>query len=193
MSNQELSPEESLELIQTMIHKARKQFTDNSFYFLMWGWVVMLASLTHYVIAKFTTFEIPYVGWVLTIPAFIASMIYGIHQGRRENVRHYTDRLYGWLWGMLGITMFTMVFFGEKLNWEIAPLTMLLAAVGTMVSGAMLRFRPLQIGGLAFWILGVVSFYMVESTQMLLTAAAVLVGYLVPGYLMRSEAKKNAV
>ena len=44
MKEKELSPEESIDLINTMIGKARKRYTDNSFYFLLWGWLVIVAS-----------------------------------------------------------------------------------------------------------------------------------------------------
>ncbi len=193
MEEKELSPEESLDLIQDMIGRARRRFTDNSIFFLLWGWVVMLGSLTHYFLGNFTDYEMPYIGWVLTVPAFIFSMVYGARKGRQQTTRLYTDRVYGWLWVMLGVVMFTMVFYGENLNWQIVPLTMLMAAVGTVVSGAMMKFRPLQIGGACFLILGIVSFQLDESTQMLLMAVAVLIGYLIPGYMMKTKAKEHAV
>ncbi len=193
MEEKELSPQESLDLIQSMIGRARQRFTDNSFYFLLWGWVVMLASVTHYVVVEYTNFDRPYIGWALTVPAFVVSMIYGARQGKKEGVRNYTDGIYAWMWFMLGISMFTMVFYGEKLGWQIVPLTMLMGGVGTVVSGAMLKFRALQIGGAAFWLLSILAFEVGEGMQMLLMAVAVLIGYLIPGYLMKSKAKQDAV
>jgi hypothetical protein len=40
-----LSPEESLQVIRTMIEKAKTTVADNSFYFLLWGWLVFIAAL----------------------------------------------------------------------------------------------------------------------------------------------------
>ena len=42
------SPEESLQVIQSMINQTRNSVVDNSFYFLLWGWLVRLGELLHF-------------------------------------------------------------------------------------------------------------------------------------------------
>lgn len=193
MEDKELSPQESLALIQQMIGKARKRYTDNSFYFLLWGWITMVASLFHYFTATYTTFEHPYAGWSLTIIGAILSMVKGNKDGRTAKVHNYTDKMYGWLWLSLGVAMFTIIFNGEFLNWNTVPFILLLAGVGTSVSGAMMNFQPLRIGAIIFWLLALASFRVDPNQQMLLMAAGVAFGYLVPGYIMKSNAKKNGI
>lgn len=193
MEDKELSPQESLALIQQMIGKARKRYTDNSFYFLLWGWITMVASLFHYFTATYTTFEHPYAGWSLTIIGAILSMVKGSKDGRTAKVHNYTDKMYGWLWLSLGVAMFTIIFNGEFLNWNTVPFILLLAGVGTSVSGAMMNFPPLRIGAIVFWLLALASFRVDPNQQMLLMAAGVAFGYLVPGYIMKSNAKKNGI
>ena len=191
MEEKDISPQESLALINDMIGKARKRYTDNSIFFLMWGWIVMSASLAHYVILEYTSFDKPYIGWLLTVPGFIASMLIGAKRSRKAIVRSYTDSVYAWLWITLGLSIFVMVFHGEKLGWHIVPLTMLMASVGTVVSGAMMKFKPLQIGGALFFGFSIFAFQVNESQQMLLMAISVLTGYLIPGYVMKKKALKN--
>ncbi|HET9744459.1 MAG TPA: hypothetical protein VFP97_02035 [Chitinophagaceae bacterium] len=44
--NQKFSAEQSLQVIQSMILKAKEDVVKNSFYFLLWGWlVIMVASV----------------------------------------------------------------------------------------------------------------------------------------------------
>jgi len=43
-SEENFSPEESLQFIQTMIDKAKDSVADKSFYFLLWGWLVFIAA-----------------------------------------------------------------------------------------------------------------------------------------------------
>ena len=77
MSEKELSKEESLQLITEMIGQAKRNFAKGgSFYFLLWGFVVMTANLGHYILTAIE-FEHPYYVWSLTIPAAIISMVYG--------------------------------------------------------------------------------------------------------------------
>jgi len=193
MEEKELSPQESLDLIQQMIGKARKRYTDNSFYFLLWGWITFIASLFHCITATYTTFEYPYVVWSLTIVGAIISMARGRKDEKAAKVNNYTDKLYGWLWLSLGIAMFTIIFNGNMINWNTTPFILLFAGVGTFVSGAMMNFQPLRIGAVIFWILALAAFRVDPNQQMLILAAAVAFGYLVPGYIMKSKAKKNAI
>jgi hypothetical protein len=44
-NEKELSPQESIELIQTMINKTKGVVADDSFYFLLWGWLVFACCL----------------------------------------------------------------------------------------------------------------------------------------------------
>ncbi len=193
MEDKEMSPEASLDLIQTMIGKARKRYTDNSFFFLLWGWIVLTASSAHFYFVTYTDFEHPYIGWSLTIVGGVISGIVGARKGKNSVVRNYTDKMYGWLWFSLGMAMFTIIFNGEMVNWQIVPLIMLLAGVGTVVSGAMMGFVPLQLGGAAFWALAIISFRQPENYQMLLMGLGVAVGYLLPGYMMRYKLKSHGV
>ena len=193
MEDKELSPQESLDLIQQMIGKARKRYTDNSFYFLLWGWITIIASLFHYITATYTTFEYPYAGWSLTFVGAVVSMFRGRKDGRSAKVHNYTDKMYGWLWASLGIAMFTIVFNGESIGWSVVPFILLLAGVGTSVSGAMMNFQPLRIGAIIFWLLALAAFRLDENQQMLLMASGVAFGYLVPGYMMKSNAKKHGI
>uniref|UniRef100_UPI0040479B82 hypothetical protein n=2 Tax=Roseivirga sp. TaxID=1964215 RepID=UPI0040479B82 len=193
MEEKEISPEESLKLIQSMIGKARQNYTDNSIFFLLWGWIVLIASLTHYYLAVYTSFEDPYIGWSLTLVGAVASAVIGAKKGKSQMVKNYMDKMYGWLWLSLGLAMFTIIFNGELVGWNTIPFILLFAGVGTAVSGAMMNFKPMQFGALAFWILSFIAFRQSENDQMLLMALGVALGYLLPGYIMRANSKKHGI
>jgi len=42
MQEENLSPEQSLKLIQSMINKTKQDMSDNGIYFLVWGWLLSL-------------------------------------------------------------------------------------------------------------------------------------------------------
>lgn len=48
MGNENLSNKESLKLITEMINTAKGNIQNSYIFFLIWGWLVMLASLLHY-------------------------------------------------------------------------------------------------------------------------------------------------
>ena len=51
----------------------------------------------------------------------------------------------------------------------------------------MIKFKPLIIGGIFFWVCGLLSFALGNPWQFLVGAVAVTVGYTIPGILLRSK------
>ena len=61
------------------------------------------------------------------------------------------------------------------------------------ISGAVLRFRPLIWGGVSFWILALAAHFGGPVISGLAMPAAMIIGYLVPGYLLRKRGSHDAV
>ncbi len=193
MSNKELTKEESLELITGMIEKAKSNIAKgSSFYFLLWGWVVLFANLGHYMIALYDWYEHPYVVWLLMIPAGIVSMIYGARQERNAKVKSHIDKLYSMIWLAVFIGILIILVFMDNVNYNLNAIILSFAGIGTFISGFALRFNPLMYGGVALWIASIVAFNLNPLDQYLVAAIAVFAGYLIPGYLLR-KAESSAV
>jgi|SRR6185437_751827 len=58
-------------------------------------------------------------------------------------------------------------------------------------AGRRLKFVPLIWGAVTCWVLAIVTTFVNFQTNMLLIAAAVLLGYIIPGHLLRREYKMN--
>lgn len=183
-----LTTEESLHLITAMIRQTKGNFQGQSFHFLLWGWVVALINLSIYLLINFTDFTAPYILWTLTIPAAIVSFLYGWRQSRKARVRTHLDRVNSSMWMCYGILIFTLIVFGDKLNWQLNPLILLITAVPTLVSGVILRFKPLMYGSVVFWLMGIICFMVTFEVQHLLATVAISLGYLLPGYLLKKSA-----
>lgn len=184
----EFTPKESLDVITSMIQQAKGNMQKNSFYFLLWGWTIAIANLGVFLLLKFTEVSNPYQMFFITIVAAIASIIYGIRQGREATVSTHLDSIYKWVWMGFGATCFIFWIFGKQIGWQLNPVIITLCAVPTFTSGALLKFKPLMFGGIAFWILGALCFLSNYETQFLLASMAVTIGYIIPGYLLkRSE------
>lgn len=190
MSNKELSKDESLALITEMIGQAKRNVAKGgSFYFLLWGWVVMIANLGHYLIAKFDWYEHPYIVWVLTIPAGIISMVHGAKRSNDAKVKSHLDRLYSQIWLAVFIGVLIILFFMDSVNYNVNAIILTFAGIGTFISGQALRFSPLSMGGIALWIASVIAFNLNPTDQYIVGAVGILAGYLIPGYLLRRAEK----
>ncbi|MEL6536116.1 MAG: hypothetical protein AAFQ98_11925 [Bacteroidota bacterium] len=193
MEMQDVPPshEDSLRLISSMIETARKQIGDNGFHLLLWGWVTIILSLLHYGINVYTEYPHPYVAWFLTLPAALVSFIYGYRRGKRTKVTTYTDRLMVWVWVTVIVSIVISLCFLSYLNFQAVPIILLFAGNATFITGWMLRFRPVILGGIALWLGAVIAFLVPPAEQLLVEAIAIAFGYLIPGYFLRAHYKKQ--
>ena len=188
---QNLTSEQRIAIIEQMIHTAKGNISDGSFHFLLWGWVIALANLGHYLVAVYTNYSHPELIWVICFPAAIISGIYGHNQSKKAMMSTYTDRISKWLWVGLFPCIIVIIFFGSKINFMINPIIMLLTGYVTFQSGIIIKFKPLAIGGIIFWCASIIGFMMTNENQTLVSAIAVVLGYLVPGYQLKSKYKNG--
>jgi hypothetical protein len=188
-----LSPAQSIEVIQSMIAKTKENISENRFYFLMWGWVVFLAVLLQYVLKTILEYEHHYMVWLVTIPAFIVTLISSKKAGKAKHRTWIGDSM-GSFWMGVGISFFVLWFIIMNIpnGWLNAyPFFILFYGLGTFVSGKLLSFRPLVIGGIINWVLAGVCVLVNYDQQLLITALAILCSYIIPGYLIKSEKQKH--
>jgi len=185
-----MTEKESLKIIQEMIATSKGNLKDNSFFYLLWGWLVLVASLSHYVLLRIG-WEYAYLPWpALMIIGGIASVVAGIRLGKKMKVITVVDKaiLYLW-WGFVVLIIIILAMTSmEKIVWTSTyPLIIALYGLGTFVSGGILKFRPLIIGGIACWIISIVAFFVAPINVLLLTALSIVISYLIPGYMLKSK------
>jgi len=188
-----LSSEKSLEIISDMINRTKMNIRHGAFHLLFWGWLVALLSLSEYILDMFTDFKHPWWVWGLTIPGIFVSMIYGYRHGSREVVQSYTERIYKWIWFAFMISIATLfVFMGvEDMMHKVGPFILLFAALAVFLSGIVIKFKPLIFGAICIWAFSVFGIFAGPSIAPLAVPAAVITGYLVPGYMLKNSEKKN--
>jgi hypothetical protein len=187
------SPQQSLQLIQVMIDKAKANISENKFYFLFWGWLTFIAILSQYVLKVLIGYRHHYLVWLVVIPAVIITIVHTSRQNKQRHARTYVGESMGSLWNGIGISFFVMSFIINSKGGEgwmnSYPFFILFYGLGTFVSGRIIKFTPLVIGGIFNWMLALVSVYVSYDYQLLLAAAAILTSYIIPGHLLHS--KKN--
>ena len=191
MQQENFSPEQSLQLIQNMISKARQSMLDNSIYFLVWGWLTFFASTGQFILKHVLNYEKHYLVWSVVIIGIVFSLYQGRKEEKSSRVKTYVDESMGHLWLGLGISFFVLAVILTKLGWGTVafPFFIMQYGLGTFVSGSIIRFRPLIIGGIIAWALAIGSTFVSYDYQMLFGAAAILVSYIIPAYMLRSRNK----
>lgn len=187
MENTTLTNEESLVIIQKMINQAKVNVNSSSFYLLLWGWLIMLISLTHFILMKFTLVERPEMAWLGIFIGLIVSFIYGFVQGKKQKVITYADTLYTWVWMGFIVTFFLTSFYIGGAQNLIGSMSLVLAGFATFISGHIIKFKPLIFGGIIFWAGSLIGFLIGNEYSLLISSVTVLLGYIIPGHLLRNR------
>lgn len=195
MKESSITETESLELIQSMINKAKNHVSENGTLYLLWGWVVLVCSLGQFMLKEILHYEQAHLVWMLTW-LVIPFMIYFLKRQRKlKVVRTYTDDILGYVWNSFVIMMFLTFFIVFRFIPEgfrfVNIFVLLLYGMPTFLSGTILKFRPLIFGGFSCWILAFISGFTNDAYHPLFIAAAVIIAWIIPGYILKSRFKKT--
>jgi uncharacterized membrane protein len=193
MKEENFSPEQSLHLIQSMISKTRQNMSDKSIYYLVWGWITFIACMAQFILKHIVNYPRHYIVWWIILVGVIFSIYYGRREAKQQTVTTYVGDSMKYLWMGMGIAYFVLSMILTRIGWDkpIFPFFILLYGLGTFVSGNMLQFRPLIMGGIAAFVLAILSAFVEYDYQMLFGAGAILVSYIIPAYLLRQRYKKS--
>lgn len=187
-NKEEFSPEESLRVIQTMIDKTKNSVADKSFYFLLWGWLVFFGAMIQFILKVVVQTPLHYIAWNIMILGVIVSIFRGVRE-RGKKVKTYVDASLRNIWICLSVTWAVLIFiFMRKGGWENCyTIFILMYSVGCYLTGKTLQFPPLVWGAIICWGLAIVSTFVSYDVNIVILALAILVSYIIPGYLMRRE------
>jgi hypothetical protein len=201
MEDKQLTENESLLLIQQMIDTAKHEQKDDGKGWIIWGWLIFLSSI-------FTFFNMQY-NWASTFFFWnlfgLFSLLILLYQvirylfiKKRIRVKTYTQDLFDKLNTGFFISLMLIILsmnLGHP-NFGVPPqkgFALLLGLYGfwILIYGAVLNFKPSIIGAYVVWAFAFASLF-VTSFQwtMLLHAAAVLCGYIIPGHIANAEFNK---
>lgn len=185
MDQKKFNEKEALSVIEEMVNTSRYKMKKEAKYFLLWGWMVFAAAIIQFILV---TIDVNTSWIVWPVMMGLALVIYGfmIRNSRSEDrATSYIDRINKYLWigfsGPLLITIMVGIFFG----WMAAyPFFMALYGWSAIVSGGLLRFQPLVLGGVVSCILGMITIFVPGSYILLLLALAIFAGFIIPGHAL---------
>lgn len=192
MEDKKLTAEQSLDIITKMIANTRNRYLNDGSMFMIWGIIVIVGCVISYVTQNFYPFH--YMGyiWLGLMGLGISVTIFKIlKRDKRTGYRTQLDVLGQVLWLGFMISFFIIWFFIGKFMTDPSLFIMVLLGLSTCVSGALMQFKPLYWGGVIFWLGAIIGSFISQKDYALLTAVAMLFGYLIPGWLLKQHVKKG--
>jgi hypothetical protein len=193
MTSEQFSADQSLKLIDSMINKAKNQFSERGILYLLWGWVIFICAIGHFVLLQLDMFEHPEIIWASCWLVVIFQIFYLLRVKRKETVRTYSAEIIGYVWMAFGAAIFLAGFIMSRANLfeYMYSLFLVLYGIPTFLSGVIMRFTPLKIGGISCWVLSLLSVFISSEYTLLLLAAAVAISWIIPGYMLSAKYKKQ--
>lgn len=108
--NKPMTEQESLDIIQSMIQKAKASYHDKGISALLWGSVVTIASLVTFIQKEFDI-SIGFDIWLIVLFAIVPQIIISIKEGKEITVKKYEDETIDTVWMVYGISIFCLVFY----------------------------------------------------------------------------------
>jgi len=195
MEKNDLTPEESFDVINKAIANFKINYKESSKVFLLWGWMLTLASVSNFILLKFVHSMEPWVlkgyvilgSWALFILIGFIIMYFMVRRmNRTKKVHSHIDKFIDYLWWVTAPSFIIATFICIKLGIAPPPLMLLVAGIATTTTGLVIKFRPLTIGGMSFFVFSVAATFVTNEYMALVVSAALICGYLIPGYLLKT-------
>ncbi len=148
----------SLEIIEAMMSESRKSLHRNSFYFLLWGILLVPAGIAGISLSRYEFCMVCMACGRNSWRDYI--MIYGNRESKRTGVHTSTDRITYYTWGAFLFGLAFSIVYAVSNNMMPHALILAFTAVATFISGGISKFNHLS--GVEF-LLGSVQSYVALS------------------------------
>lgn len=185
-TNENLTTEQSFEIINTMINRAKLKYEHEfSFYLLWWGGLLITAPWVELALTNMD-FSRPWLAWIgMAIIGMIGSVIKGMKSEKTQEKTTFIDRVLMFIWMGCGIAFFVLFILA---NFQIAsgPEFFIPAGIGAFSSGMILKYKPLAFGGVTFFVVTFL-FYLFPDHWRILLTSGIFIGYIIPGILLKKN------
>ena len=192
----ELSHRDSLNIIEQMISAARNDHRETGLGWLVWGWLLFIASAASAILLLLRIYG--YISWIWTSVPIIGLSIHfslRIKNKNKRQVKTYVEEILEKFGTGFYISLFAMIAGAFILNKNASTFGYyyILYAFWMFIHGSAIRFKPLLIGAVFNWIAAILIFLVNDILYvMLISAVAILIGYLIPGYMLRNQYNKKS-
>jgi hypothetical protein len=195
METTTMTSEESLLIIRQMISTAKKEQKDDGKGWIVWGWLLLAASVFTFINLK-TGWVNPFFFWnVLGVLSIVLTRFVFFKKG--QAVKTYTADLFEKLnIGFFISLVFIVIAININVVTPVVGFALLINLYGfwALIYGAALNFKPSIIAAFVVWGLGIAALFVKTfDWTMLLHAAAVLAGFIIPGHIARKQFRELPV
>lgn len=190
MEDKMLNEKESLELISRMIQNTRNRMVESAGTpFLIWGYVTVAVSLIiWYLVTEMGNDQWHFL-WFL-LPVIGAPATYLSNRKRKPQAKTYVDRVVASVWMVFGGVAFAVSVLSFFHTLPILFFILLLMGMGTAITGMVVRFPVLTVGGVVGMLSSFLCLWIGGIDRVWVFAAVFVVMMIIPGHILNRAASK---
>ena len=174
-----------IEIISKVINSTKENLQPLSINFIFWGCLIVGMSFIHYIFPKFiqsTKYSALLFWTVIPLIGMIFTVFYNIKNRKTIGYETHLDRVLKIIWGVFNVSWLLIVII-SLLNGKNNPVPYILFLLSNtlLITGLIIRFRPIVFGGLLLMLFTVYINYNPNINFLLVNIIGVSLGMLIPG------------
>ena len=178
---------EQIQLINDTINKTKENLKSSAPNFIFWGALIAVLSFFHYsfpeIVQQTNYSNLLY--WVL-IPALgmVVTVLYNIKKRKQTGYETHMGRVLKIIWGVFNFSWILLIFISAQKNQNPTESILFLLGVMILITGLLIRFKPISFGGISVIICSMVCVYTPNNSWLFINGIASILGLLVPGIVL---------
>lgn len=192
----EIEAKENIELIRSMIEETKRSTAYSGDIYIAWGVATLLAVLGTYLLVVLELYQYIWMNWTVFMGlGFIYSVYHGITRERKAKLITFAERILGYTWFACGISLVILAFvapFAGLYPYHMIPaLVATVIGIGYFITGKVVQWKLLVWLAILWWVGGTGMMFVKTESILLVFAFLMSLGYLVPGFILRANYKKQ--
>lgn len=177
--------EKQIEIISKVINSTKENLQPLSVNFIFWGCLIVGMSLIHYIFPQFiqsTKYSALLFWTVIPVIGMILTVFYNMKNRKTIGYETHLDRVIKIIWGVFNVSWLIIVINSllHGVNNPVPDILFLLSNT-LLITGLIIRFKPIVFGGLLLMLFTVYINYNPNINFLLVNIIGVSLGMLIPG------------
>ena len=184
-----MESKEHIEIINQMINKTKEQLRPFSLNLIFWGALISIMSIIYFNVLHLFETNIHHILFWTIIPffGFVFMTNYNIKMGREIGYETHLSRTIKIIWSIFGIAWLFIILLSAIQGFEGATIQFLIlftSAICLLISGILIKFLPVTLGGASILLILTLSSLIPEISYTYVNLLSLTLGFTVPGLFL---------
>jgi hypothetical protein len=184
-----MESKEHIEIINQMINKTKEQLRPFSLNLIFWGALISIMSIIYFNVLHLFETNIHHILFWTIIPffGFVFMTNYNIKMGREIGYETHLSRTIKIIWSIFGIAWLFIILLSAIQGFAggtIQFLILFTSAICLLISGILIKFLPVTLGGASILLILTLSSLIPEISYTYVNLFSLSLGFTIPGLFL---------